>query len=83
MAALLAAREIDGEAGKRQAGQLLIGDAGAHDLPQRAAVGGDRKRGAGEEPERPRRNRDEPPQPNVGTQDPHSSTKASRAIPCA
>ena len=38
MAARLAAREIDAEAGEGRAGQLVIGDAGAHDLPQSHAV---------------------------------------------
>ena len=37
-AALLAAGKIDLKARKRRSGQLVIGDAGAHDLPQRHAM---------------------------------------------
>ena len=35
IAARLAAGNVDLKAGKRRAGQLVVGDAGAHDLPQR------------------------------------------------
>ena len=82
MAARLALSEVDGEAGKRQAGQPLIGDAGADHLPQGVAVGGDRERRAGGEREGRRDEPEEPDEPAANAKpcrvDHQSSTNARR-----